>query len=152
MICNKIESYNLNIEINILKVLLERFLLMNSRTRNIVYEFKLDKVYDYDSTTEEIFKSEIKGKIENNMNIGLFIYGHTGSGKTFTLFGDSNKKGIFDLICSELNFNFNIDVINLTHYGNYDLISENKIFIYTKEEGKIDLKVIQKKISQSKMN
>ena len=47
MICNKIESYNLNSEINILKVLLERFLLMNSRTRNIVHEFKLDNKIPY---------------------------------------------------------------------------------------------------------
>ena len=98
------------------------------------YEFKLNKIYDYDSSTKDIYNEEIEFNIKNNFNLGLFIYGHTGSGKTFTLFGDSNNNGIFDFICSSLDYEFDIDVINLTHSGNYDLLNKNKIYIYAKNE------------------
>ena len=48
------------------------------------YQFELDKFYDYKTKTNEIFDAEIKPNLYKNF--GCFIYGHTGSGKTFTLF------------------------------------------------------------------
>ena len=105
----------------------ERNLLDNSIIKP--YEFELDKVYDYNINTNEIFDSEIKNKI--NKNIGIFIYGHTGSGKTYTLFGNKYNDGIFDLLCKELNYNFVIKAIDIRHCGNFDLFNEKKIFEYS---------------------
>ena len=104
----------------------ERNLLDNSIIKP--YEFELDKVYDYNINTNEIFDSEIKNKIDKN--IGIFIYGHTGSGKTYTLFGNKYSDGIFDLLCKELNYNFLIKAIDIRHNGNFDLFTDKKIMIY----------------------
>ena len=106
----------------------DRNLLDNSIVKP--YEFELDKVYDYNSTTLEIYNNEIKSRV-NEKNIGIFIYGHTGSGKTFTLFGDNENDGIFDLISKDLNFNYEIQAIDIKHSGNYDLFDDKKLFIYS---------------------
>ena len=106
----------------------DRNLLDNSIVKP--YEFELDKVYDYNSTTLEIYNNEIKSRV-NEKNIGIFIYGHTGSGKTFTLFGDNVNDGIFDLISRDLGFNYDIQAIDIKHTGNYDLFDEKKLFIYS---------------------
>ena len=120
-----------------IKILEESKILLLKKDRNLLdnsilkpYEFELDKVYDYNITTKEIFDNEIRDRI-GIKNIGIFIYGHTGSGKTYTLFGNKNNDGIFDLLCKELNFNFEIQAIDLKHSGNYDLFDDKKIFIYT---------------------
>lgn len=107
----------------------DRNLLDNSIIKP--YEFELDKVYDYNSSTLDIYDSEIKNYIKINKNIGIFIYGHTGSGKTYTLFGNDRSKGIFDLLCNELNFNFKIQAVELKHSGNFDLFTGKKLLIYS---------------------
>ena len=95
------------------------------------YQFELDKFYDHDRKTEEIYESEIKKNLASDF--GLFIYGHTGSGKTFTLFGNDKSKGIFDLIASELNNSFEMEVLDLRYNGIYDLFTENKVVLYSNE-------------------
>jgi hypothetical protein len=42
------------------------------------YQFELDKFYDHDTKTQEIYDKEIKDELSNNF--GVFIYGHTESG------------------------------------------------------------------------
>ena len=80
-----------------IKILEESKILLLKKDRNLLdnsilkpYEFELDKVYDYNITTKEIFDNEIRDRI-GIKNIGIFIYGHTGSGKTYTLFGNKNN-------------------------------------------------------------
>jgi|SaaInlStandDraft_7_1057024.scaffolds.fasta_scaffold00315_9 kinesin family member 18/19 len=120
-----------------IKIIEESKILLLKKDKNVLddsilkpYEFELDKVYDYNISTNEIFDNEIRNQL-GKTNIGIFIYGHTGSGKTFTLFGNESNDGIFDLLCKELKFNFEIQAIDLTHSGNYDLFDNKKIFIYT---------------------
>lgn len=120
-----------------IKIIDKNKILLLKKDRNLLdnsivkpYEFELDSVYDYDISTNEIFNNEIKNKIKSK-NIGIFIYGHTGSGKTYTLFGDDKSDGIFDLICKELNFTFDIQAIDLKHSGNYDLFNNKKLLIYS---------------------
>ena len=122
---------------NNIKIIDNTKIMLMKKDRNLLdnsivkpYEFELDKVYDYNTTTQEIYDNEIKNKV-NNKNIGIFIYGHTGSGKTYTLFGDNDNDGIFDLISKELNFNYEIQAIDIKHSGNYDLFDDKKLFIYT---------------------
>ena len=93
------------------------------------YQFELDKFYDYNTKTTEIFNTEIKPNLYKNF--GCFIYGHTGSGKTFTLFGNDNNKGIFDLLAEELNFDFQLEAIDLSHNGIFDLFTLDKISLWS---------------------
>ena len=57
--------------------------------------YKLDKFYNERSTNNEIFYDEVKPLLINSFY--LFLYGHTGSGKTYTLFGNDYIKGIKEL-------------------------------------------------------
>jgi len=73
-------------------------------------------VFDQEFSNEEVFDLSFKHNIEhvlNGYNSTLFAYGMTGTGKTFTIFGDKMKnnrrsqvknfqKGIIDLIVEEL--------------------------------------------------
>ena len=93
------------------------------------YQFELDKFYDYDINTKKIYEEEIKPKLLNDF--GVFIYGHTGSGKTYTIFGNSRDKGIYDLIANEFDHDFEMEAIDLRYNGIYDLFTENKIVLYS---------------------
>ncbi|XP_061187392.1 kinesin-like protein klp-3 [Saccostrea echinata] len=58
--------------------------------------FSFDKVYDPNSTQEQIF-SDTKAIISScvdGYNVCLMAYGQTGSGKTFTMMGPENNPGI----------------------------------------------------------
>ena len=89
------------------------------------YQYELDKFYDHDVETDVLFESEIKPKLVEDF--GVFIYGHTGSGKTFTLFGNNKKKGIFDLISDQFGKSFKLEAIDLRYEGIFDLFSNKKI-------------------------
>lgn len=93
------------------------------------YQFELDKFYDHDAKTQEIYDKEIKDKLKNNF--GVFIYGHTGSGKTYTTFGNEDTKGIFDLISKDFDHTYELEAIDLRYNGNYDLFSKSKIILYS---------------------
>ena len=93
------------------------------------YQFELDKFYDHDSKTQEIYDKEIKDKLKNNF--GVFIYGHTGSGKTYTTFGNEDTIGIFDLISKDFDHTYELEAIDIRYNGNYDLFSKSKIILYS---------------------
>ena len=93
------------------------------------YQFELDKFYDYNISTERIYKDEIKPKLFNDF--GVFIYGHTGSGKTYTMFGNSTDKGIFDLISDEFDIDYELEAVDLRYNGIFDLFTNNKIVLYS---------------------
>ena len=121
-------------------------LLNQSITRP--YEFKLDKFYDYDVKTFDIFKKEIEPNI--NKNFSLFIYGHSGSGKTYTLFGNSESRGIFDLLAEKLDFNFTIEALNLCHNGNFDLFDkeQKKVSIYSDYNNDLHYECSEKNVTK----
>lgn len=98
------------------------------------YQFELDQVYDYNIKTDEIYKKEIVNQLEKNF--GIFIYGHTGSGKTFTMFGNNENNGIFDLVSEHFNYSYDLEAIDIRYNGNFDLFTEKKIILYS--DGKDD--------------
>ena len=68
--------------------------------------FILDKVFDSNSSNQNIFDSFFKEHIDcfiAGHNVSLFAYGHTSSGKTFTFSGDDNNPGIVPI---SLNYIF----------------------------------------------
>ena len=57
----------------------EKKVYLYKRSKNLLcesiikpYQFELDKFYDYDINTKEIYEKEIKDKLKNNF--GVFIY------------------------------------------------------------------------------
>ncbi len=53
--------------------------------------YTLDRIFDYNTDQETIFNEVAKETIDdvlNGFNGTLFAYGQSGSGKTFTMYGD----------------------------------------------------------------
>lgn len=87
--------------------------------------FKLDKIYDTHTSTLDIFENEILPMISNSFF--LFLYGHTGTGKTYTLFGNKTNCGIIDMLANEFNYQIEIECIELRHDGSYDLLTSKSV-------------------------
>ena len=98
--------------------------------------YKLDKFYNEKSTNNEIFYDEVKPLLINSFY--LFLYGHTGSGKTYTLFGNDYVKGIIYYIFREINYDAEIEAIELRSTGCYNLLN-NKSVSLLENEKKINL-------------
>jgi len=65
----------------------------NSLSGKLKFEF--DKVFDQNTTQEEIFDNVAKDKIMeaiDGINCTIFAYGQTGSGKTYSIFGGDSYK------------------------------------------------------------
>jgi kinesin family protein 5 len=62
-------------------------------------------VFDYASSQEEIYKIVALTAVESvchGYNATIFAYGSSGSGKTFTMFGNENQKGIIPNACQTI--------------------------------------------------
>ena len=76
--------------------------ITNSRTQE---NFSFDKVFDSDISTSQIFEENIKKHIESavkGINVTIFAYGQTSSGKTFTMKGCESNPGLIPLTISEI--------------------------------------------------
>ncbi|CDW89864.1 kinesin-like protein [Stylonychia lemnae] len=72
--------------------------------------FYIDKVYNDEMTTGQIFDSEAKQLVLSSLdgyNVTIFAYGQTASGKTFTMRGNNQQQGIIPLALSEIFQNLN---------------------------------------------
>lgn len=55
-------------------------------------KFKMDHIFDDKTSNFQIFSQIVKDKLallKNNCNISLMAYGATNSGKTYTIFGQT---------------------------------------------------------------
>lgn len=97
----------------------------------IIYKnYNLDKFYDTNKTNYDIFDEEIKPIINNSFY--LFMYGHTGSGKTYTIFGNKNNPGILNLLVKNMNYNIKIEALELSSIGCTDVFNNNPITLLEK--------------------
>ncbi|XP_067295928.1 uncharacterized protein [Pseudorasbora parva] len=93
-------------------------------------EFQFDKIFNTECTQEEVFM-ESSGLIQcaiDGFNVCIFAYGHTGSGKTFTMVGDRDRRNpgiiprtftkIFEIIQdNESKFEFKVSAYMLELYN-----------------------------------
>lgn len=66
----------------------------DNNNNSLVKSFKFDKIFDQDTTQEEVFNSigiECIKHINRNFNSTIFAYGQTGSGKTYTIEGKKHS-------------------------------------------------------------
>ena len=85
--------------------------------------YKLDKFYDGKTKNINIFNNEVKPLLINSFY--LFLYGHTGSGKTYTLFGNDSIHGIINHIFNHLNYKADIEAIELRPTGCFNILSDD---------------------------
>ena len=68
-------------------------------TGEIAKQWPFDHVFGSDCNNEMIFETVGKNLVEaalDGYNTVMFMYGQTSSGKTFTLFGGGDHKGVVD--------------------------------------------------------
>lgn len=75
--------------------------VVNSAARTIRHattsDLVFDEIYDETSTNEQVFEGSVKSlitRVVEGFNATVFTYGITGSGKTWTMVGDSSDLGI----------------------------------------------------------
>ena len=76
--------------------------ITNSKTKET---FSFDKIFESNHSTNEIFDENIKKHIESavkGINVTIFAYGQTSSGKTFTMRGTEENPGLIPLTISEI--------------------------------------------------
>jgi len=93
---------------------------------------KLDKFYDYDVKNNHIFKNEIENLI--NQSFYLFLYGHTGSGKTYTLFGNDLNYGLIDYLFQKINYKAKLECIELSNTGCIDIFTKKNVGLLEKND------------------
>ena len=114
---------------------------MNKKTNLIKeHQFFFDYVFSQSSTQEEVYQNTTKQLLPgiiDGFNATVFAYGATGSGKTYTMLGTVNKKGImtrsitdlFKLVNSKKNNEFTMEVSYIEIYNEIirDLLSEGNV-------------------------
>ena len=103
----------------------------------IIYKnYTLDKFYDCNTSNYKIFYEQIFPI--TNESFYLFLYGHTGSGKTYTIFGNEYTDGIIDMLLKEFNYDANIEAMQLSSSGCIDVFND-KLVTLLEKENKINL-------------
>lgn len=111
--------------------------------------FAFDLLFDKHSSQNDIFENVAKPAVEwccQGYNSAIFAYGPTNSGKTYTMFGDKNEKGIIPRTAEKL-----FDILNTSENVVEYTIKCSFIEIYlerirdllNKEESKEQLKIRQ---------
>ena len=101
--------------------------------------FVFDGVYNEVMNNKEVFQKCVKPNLENlfqGYNTTFFAYGNTGSGKTHTIFGGQEEKGIFLMACEEMlerikamknrTFCMNFSYLEIYNENVRDLLSETQ--------------------------
>ena len=91
---------------------------------------KLDKFYGSNIKNDFIFKNEIENLLSDSFY--LFLYGHTGSGKTFTLFGNDFNYGLIDHLFQKINYKAKIECLELSNYGCIDIFTKKHVGLLEK--------------------
>ena len=124
---------------------------INSKKTNQIKEqqFFFDYVFDKNSSQQTIYeyttKNLLSGVIEG-FNATVFAYGATGSGKTYTMLGTSNEKGImsrsiadlFKLLNNYKNKEYKMEVSYIEIYNEIirDLLAEGNVIDIYEDPGK----------------
>jgi hypothetical protein len=89
--------------------------------RNTNHNFTFDRVFDGNSKQEDIYESVVRSVVEsvcNGYNATIFAYGSSGTGKSFSMFGNEDgnekQKGIIPRSCQTIFKNISKDMIETT--------------------------------------
>lgn len=83
--------------------------------RNSKHEFTFDYVLTGESRQVSVYNTIAKPAVEsvcNGYNSTIFAYGCSGTGKTFTMFGDEDDLGIIPRACETIFRNMNKELLN----------------------------------------
>ncbi len=106
------------------------------KTSKFRYKYNFDKVFDEKCDNLDIYNyfsiDILKHMMRNQQNVMFYVYGHTGSGKTHTILGDSKEEGFLGLILKDMihiNKFVNVSVMEIHNNKCYDLLNNKKVIV-----------------------
>ncbi|CAG4929353.1 unnamed protein product [Parnassius apollo] len=125
------------------------------KRENKELKFVFDRVYGENSTNKDVFETtskEILASIMSGYNSTIFVYGATGAGKTFTMFGNDEQPGVIRLSMEKLFYAFNVheektkfdigmSYLEVYEENVYDLLKPSKTPLQLQEDAKYGVKV-----------
>ena len=133
---SKLEAIKTFCRININSANLEKLNVGNNL--KLINSYKFSKVFDENSTQEEVFEFTCKPLLDDlifNQKSGLvFTYGMTNAGKTYTVIGTPECPGILPLALKNLfdygninnnNYNFYCNFVEIYNEDVFDLLSDD---------------------------
>ena len=109
-------------------------------------EYTVDQVIDNSTNNAQIYASFVRSHIENfqqGLPITFLAYGATGTGKTYTLFGSRNERGLIEMsveqIFSEAKIKIKVSFLEVYNEKVNDLLNGNKrnLDVYTSNGGSV---------------
>ena len=112
--------------------------------------FNFDKIYSYNSKTDDIFNDIGIQMVDNffkKISSTIFVFGQTGTGKTHTIMGNNKYVGFFKILLeylTDMKQKVNISIIEIYNDTCYDILNSNNI-IYQREDnsGNIHLRGVK---------
>ncbi|CAB3373100.1 Hypothetical predicted protein [Cloeon dipterum] len=111
--------------------------------------FSFDRVFGPDCNNRDVYGASIQetiSKLIDGFNCSIFAYGPTGSGKTHTMLGNPDEKGLIYLLLSDMytriqneksiiSFVINISYLEVYNENVRDLLSPNSNCLKLQEDG-----------------
>ncbi|UKK00825.2 kinesin [Theileria orientalis] len=110
-----------------------------------VYEFNFDYIVPEDETTEQLYNescSDLVEKILSGKNVTVFAYGSTGSGKTYTISGNENSRGLVYLMISDL-FDYRESENEYFYFSYFEVYNENVYDLLVESERNLRLQEVE---------
>ena len=82
--------------------------------KNTTHEFTFDYVFTEKSRQDTVYDQVARSAVEsvcNGYNSTIFAYGYSGTGKTYTMFGEENDLGIIPRACESIFRNMNKELL-----------------------------------------
>jgi hypothetical protein len=133
-ILNKNEESCVNVNENEIQLIKcqKRYL----KTSNFKYSYNFDKVFDEKCDNLDIYHyfsvDVLKHMMKNRKNVMFYVYGHTGSGKTHTILGNSKEEGFLGLILRDMidiGKLVKVSVMEIHNNKCYDLLNNKKVIV-----------------------
>lgn len=119
-----------------------------NKKKNKEMEFIFDRVYGPEDSNEEVFNGSTKDIIASLLegyNCSVFVYGATGAGKTHTMLGNEEHKGIMYLTMVELynhmeaskeklSIGLGISYLEVYNENVQDLLNPSKAALHLRED------------------
>tara|TARA_Y200000002_G_scaffold379413_1_gene388636 strand:- start:934 stop:2181 length:1248 start_codon:yes stop_codon:yes gene_type:complete len=106
------------------------------KTSKFRYKYNFDKVFDEKCDNLDIYNyfsiDILKHMMKNQRNVMFYVYGHTGSGKTHTILGNSKEEGFLGLILRDMidiGKSVKVSVMEIHNNKCYDLLNNKKVIV-----------------------
>ena len=129
-------------------------LLVKNKENNNLKKYEFDYIFSGDNTQHDIYKEvfPLIHSLFKGENVIILSYGQKNSGKSFTILGENNDKGIIGRAMQEIfyilndenkdkfsEYNISMNIININNNGIFNLLEETTPQLEVKENSKGEL-------------